>query len=82
MQKNIFSFIIGLIVVLTVGCANTDANLKRETARSIGGLTSEQVTISDVKRGVTDVKWDADTPTGSYRCEADDMVRRVNCVGK
>ena len=63
-----------------VGCASTPDNLQRETARSIGGLTSDQVTVSEVERGATNVSWKATTPSGHYNCEADDMVRRVNCV--
>ena len=66
--------------ILFVGCASTPDNLARETARSIGGLRSDQVTITDVKRGLTSVSWVATTPTGIYDCEADDMVRRVNAV--
>jgi len=33
--------------ILFVGCASTPDNLARETARSIGGLRSDQVTITD-----------------------------------
>ncbi len=62
------------------GCASTPANLQRETARYIGNIKSEQVTVSDIKRGATEVKWTADTPNGKYDCSADDMVRRVHCV--
>lgn len=65
---------------LLVGCASTPDNLARETARSIGGLRSDQVTISDVKRSASSVSWVATTPSGVYDCEADDMVRRVNAV--
>ena len=71
-----------VIVLALSACANTQANLDRETARFIGGISSEQVTVSDVDRGVTDVSWMAETPTGRYSCEADDMVRRVNCVAQ
>ena len=67
-------------VLLLVGCASTSDNLARETARTIGGLRSDQVTITDVKRGMTSVSWVATTPSGIYDCEADDMVRRVNAV--
>lgn len=66
--------------LLLAGCASTPDNLARETARSIGGLRSDQVVISDVKRGATSVRWVATTPSGVYDCEADDMVRRVNAV--
>ena len=75
MKKLIFA-----AALFIVGCASTPDNLARETARTIGGLTSSQVTVSDVKRGATSVSWVAKTPSGVYDCEADDMVRRVNAV--
>jgi len=66
-----------------IGCASTAANLQKETARSIGGnITPEQVNISSIERGVIDVKWKASAPTGNYDCNADDMVRRVDCTKK
>ena len=75
-----------LLVVISVsfiGCANTEANLKRETARYIGGNVSvDQVVVSGVDRGASDVKWKASAPTGNYDCSADDMVRRVYCTKK
>lgn len=82
MKKVILLLASGMSALALIGCANTSANLQRETARSIGGISSEQVTVSDVQRGMTDVKWKAETPSGLYNCEADDMVRRVNCVKK
>jgi hypothetical protein len=66
--------------LIFIGCASTPDNLARETARAIGGVRSDQVTISDVKRGATSVRWVATAPDGVYDCEADDMVRRVNAV--
>ena len=39
-------------------------------------------TVSDIQRGITDVKWKASAPTGNYDCSADDMVRRVYCTKK
>lgn len=76
--------IIAMLVVgcMCTACQNTDANLRRETARFIGDLTPEQVTVSEVDRGMTNVDWKAATPKGNYRCSADDMLRRVNCVKK
>ncbi len=71
-----------VVVFLAVACASTGDNLARETARSIGGITSDQVTVSNVDRSSTSVKWDANAPDGHYKCEADDMLRRVNCVKK
>lgn len=77
--------VIGVFIVATFmyGCANTDANLRRETARTIGGNVSpEQVIVADVDRGMTSVTWKAFAPTGDYDCSADDMVRRVLCTKK
>lgn len=77
--------VIGVSIVVTImyGCASTGDNLQRETARSIGGNVSpEQVTVSNVDRGVTSVKWKASAPTGNYDCSADDMMRRVLCNKK
>src|SRR5713101_5225894 len=42
-------------------CASTPENLQRETARYIGDVSPDQVKVSNIKRGVTDVKWEADT---------------------
>lgn len=75
-------FSVAAIVALTA-CANTSANLQRETATYIGGnVTPEQVEISDINRGIMDVSWKASAPTGRYDCSADDMVRRVSCTKK
>ena len=67
-------------MVMFIACANTDVNLRRETARSIGDLTPNEVVVSDVDRGAMNVDWKASTPKGNYVCSADDMLRRVNCV--
>jgi hypothetical protein len=75
----------GMVILFTVlfGCASTGANLQRETALSIGGNVSpDQVTVSDVDRGMSSVKWKATTPKGNYDCSADDMMRRVYCTKK
>jgi hypothetical protein len=76
-----------ILVLVTLfffsGCASTDTNLQLETARSIGGnVGPEQVKVSDINRGMSDVKWKASAPAGNYDCSADDMVRRVLCVKK
>jgi hypothetical protein len=75
----IFLIIVGSICT---ACQNTDANLRRETARFIRDLTPDQVVVSDVDRGMTNVDWKAATPKGNYQCSADDMLRRINCVKK
>jgi len=70
-----------LCVSLSAGCASNVENLQRETARQIGGNVSPQsVNISNVDRGVTTVKWNAQSAQGAYSCSADDMVRSVLCV--
>ncbi|MFA7675419.1 MAG: hypothetical protein WCY38_05075 [Endomicrobiia bacterium] len=80
-MKKLLTIVFGFLIFLSLGCASTTANLQRETARSIGGnIFPEQITITNVNRGVTEVKWDAETPEGKYKCYADDMLRRVNCI--
>ena len=83
-MKNYIQVIaVSIIATFIFGCASTTENLQRETARSIdGNVSPEQVTVSDIDRGATSVKWKASAPTGSYDCSADDMVRRVLCVKK
>ena len=83
MKKYIQVIGVSIIATIVYGCASTGDNLQRETARSIGGNVSpEQVTVSDIDRGATSVKWKASAPTGNYDCSADDMVRRVLCTKK
>jgi hypothetical protein len=77
-----FAFLTIIACLLSAGCASTPENLQRETARVIGDISPEQVQVSNVKRGVTDVKWEAATPKGDYSCSADDMVRRPYCTKK
>jgi uncharacterized protein YcfL len=77
MKKIIF---LVFTVFICMACANTDANLRRESARVISDLTPNEVVVSDVDRGTTNVDWKAATPKGNYVCSADDMLRRVNCV--
>jgi uncharacterized protein YcfL len=48
---------------------------------SNNNLRPSDITITDVNRGAFNVDWKATTPDGTtYDCNADDMVRRVNCV--
>ena len=78
MKRFVFSIVV--VSLFSVGCASTDENLQRETARFIGDISPDQVKVSNVQRGVTDVKWEAETPKGVYSCSADDMVRRPYCA--
>ncbi len=75
-------FIVLIVLIALGGCASTTQNLQRETARNIGDIHPDKVTVSNVDRGVTSVRWEAETPKGSYSCSADDMVRRVHCIKK
>jgi hypothetical protein len=68
-------------------------NVPLKTARAIGGVTPEQVKVSNLHtwmgRGgggftlaVSPVggNWEAETPKGHYVCGSDDMLkRRVDC---
>ena len=74
----IFFFI--SLVFLFSSCASSVESLQRATAKQIGNTRLQDVTIYNVKRGVSTVSWYAKTPTGCYECDADDMVRQVNCV--
>lgn len=80
MRRSVFQ--VGPVSLLLMGCASTPENLQRETARYIGDISPEQVKVSNVQHGITDVKWEAATPKGLYSCSADDMVRRPYCVKK
>jgi hypothetical protein len=77
-MKRLF-FLVVIVCLLAVGCASTAENLQRETARYIGDISPDQVKVSNIQRGITDVKWEAETPKGRYSCSADDMVRRPYC---
>jgi hypothetical protein len=74
--------IIALVTILGLaGCASSIENVQRETARSIGGdVLPDKVVVKDLDRRATSVKWNAETPKGTYACSADDMMRRVLCV--
>ena len=69
-------------------------NVRLKTARAVGGVTSEQVTISNLHTrmgggaggftlAVSSVSeyWEAETPKGHYYCRSDDWLKRgANCV--
>jgi endonuclease V-like protein UPF0215 family len=80
MKRVVFTIVIMLLAAMVVGCANSDANLRRETARVIGNVAPGQVTVYDVDRGAMNVDWKASTPNGQYNCSSDDMMRRPFCV--
>jgi hypothetical protein len=96
-SPSIVVFAILVTALLCVAsCATTryDRNVHLKTARAIGGVTSEQVTIRNFHTWMQTHSggfalalssvggtWDAETPKGPYKCESDDMLKRhVNCV--
>lgn len=83
MKKQIQIVCVSIIALVLLGCANTNDNIKFETARSVGGNVSpEEVVITDVDRGMTTVKWKATVPNGNFVCSADDMLHKVLCIKK
>ena len=67
-------------LLLFLGCATMPSNLKQATAGSVGGISPNEVLVSNVHRGVRDVSWVADTPKGQFDCSSDMMVHRVRCI--
>lgn len=79
MKNVIYSFLtIGILSMAS--CQSSTASLQRATASSVGNTLSDEVVITNVKRGVSNVTWDAKKGNECFKCEADDMVRRTNCV--
>jgi starvation-inducible outer membrane lipoprotein len=70
-----------LAALSLTACASTSDNLQRASAMSIGNNTlPENVTLSNIDRGATSVKWTAMAGGQTYSCSADDMVRRPYCA--
>jgi hypothetical protein len=81
-----------MLCVASCTTTRSDEKVRLETARAIGGVTSEQVTIGNLhtwmKRAPFEMavspvsaNWEAETPKGHYTCESDDWLkRRANCV--
>ena len=69
-------------ILVLAGCANMDSALQRETARAIdGNVRPDDVKLSNVDRSFMSVKWNVEVDQqGLYECNADDMLKRVNCV--
>ena len=79
--KSIFALAAMTALSILPGCASTTENLRMETAHVLGANVSpDQVTVTNVDRGASNVKWNAAAPSGQYECWADDMVRKVNCA--
>lgn len=72
-----------LLLVLAVvfcSCAASIETLQRVTAQEAGNTLSRDVTIYNVNRGITSISWQAKTMSGCYECDADDLLKRVNCA--
>jgi hypothetical protein len=80
MKRVVCIIVVLFLAVMIIGCANSNSNLMRESARVIGNVSPEQVTVYDVNRGMMNVDWKATTPNGKYNCSSDDMMRRPFCV--
>lgn len=78
-MKRVILSILLLVFFSFTSCKSTSASLQRATATSIGNTLSSEVTVSNIKRRASNVSWDAKKGNDYYKCEADDMVRRVNC---
>lgn len=71
----------GTGLLALAACASSVESLQSASAISIGNNTRPtNVTVSNVQRGATEVRWTATLPSGAtYSCAADDMVRRPYC---
>src|ERR1700738_4593647 len=86
------TLVTAMLCVASCTTTRSDETVRLKTARAIGGVTSEQVTISNLhtwmKKGPTEMavsrvsgNWEAETPKGHYKCGSEDMLKRgVNCV--
>jgi hypothetical protein len=46
----------------------------------LGNVKPEQVKVSGVKEGLTDVKWKTETPDGKYNCRmGTGMITNTSC---
>lgn len=79
-MKQILFMGIAFCILSVTSCQSSQASLQRAAATSIGNTLSNEVVISNVKRKATSVSWTAKKGDQCFTCEADDMVRRTNCV--
>lgn len=81
MKKALLLLTILLSTVEIFAQASSQENLKRATAKEIGSNTrTDDVTVSNIKRKMTSVTWNAQANGVCYECDADDMVRSVHIV--
>ncbi len=95
-SPSIVVFAILVTAMLCVASCTTTTtryeNVRLKTARAIGGVTSEQVTISNLHTWMktapfpmavspVSANWEAETPKGHYYCRSDDWLKRgANCI--
>jgi hypothetical protein len=96
-KSSIVVFAILVTAMLCVASCTTtrsDENVRLKTARAIGGVTSEQVAISnhhtwgggrgpggEMSVSPVSENWEAETPKGHYYCGSDDWLKRdAKCV--
>jgi hypothetical protein len=65
--------------IMCTACQSMNSDLREETARVIGTYSPGDITVSDVERGATVTTWRAETPKSTYKCSADNTLRRVKC---
>lgn len=69
------------LVTLLSACASNTMSLQRASAIAIGNNTNpDAVAVSDVDRGMMNVRWTATAGGRTYSCTADDMVRQTVCT--
>ncbi len=87
MKKIMFLFFVTFILIgcsyidedlRKTGFTFIDTDLRKETARAIGGFTPDQVIVSNVDEGTMFIEWDAATPKGDYGCSS--YEGKVNCM--
>ena len=94
MTKPLVALVSLLLFLASCTTTRSDENVRLKTARAIGGVTAEQIRISNLHtRGggggggftlaVSPVSeyWEAETPKGHYQCASPDWLKRgTNCV--
>lgn len=60
--------------------ANSDKNLKKATAFYAGEVSGDGIVLLEVKRGMFQVSWKAQAPSGKiWICRSDDNLRNPQC---
>lgn len=77
MMKMTRNVLLLAIVMILSGCASSTENLKMVTASKIPDANPAEISIVQVKRGVTNVSWTAKYRGVTYAGQGDDMLRNV-----